>query len=140
MSFPTTLNELHVVLKSADPIDVLHASWETFDLGERAADGVAWRDDFDDIQSLGAAQACSAGRALLPLPETGRPLPLLENPEESVSACAVLLQEVHRALSSLSSESPAGASLRPADLTAAAALAKEAAEALATLRTDQPCT
>ncbi|MGP4112328.1 hypothetical protein ACTWP5_15625 [Streptomyces sp. 4N509B] len=131
----STLNDLHLILKSANPIDVLHASWEVFDLGERAAGDAAWHDGFDEIQALGAAQACSSGRALLPLPRTGRPLHLPGTPEENVNACAELLQAVQRALSSLSSHSEAQ---QPEDLVTAAALAEEAAEALATLRTGEP--
>jgi hypothetical protein len=135
MPSPTTLNDLHLSLKSANPIDVLNAGWEVFDLSERAAGDVTWHDDFDEIQALGAAQACSAGRALLPLPNTGRPLHLPGTPEENVNACAALLKAVHQALTSLPSHSGPH---HPEDIATAAALAKEAAEALSTLRTGEP--
>jgi hypothetical protein len=135
MLSPTTLNDLHLNLRSTNPIDVLNASWEVFDLGERAAGDVVWHHDFDEIQALGAAQACSAGRALLPLPNTGRPLQLPGTPEENANACAALLQAVHQALTSLPFHSEPH---HPEDLATAAALAKEAAEALTPLRTGEP--
>jgi hypothetical protein len=137
MLYATTLNDLRLHLKSTNPIDVLTASWEVFDLGERAAGEIAWHEEFDEIQALGAAQACSAGRALLPLPSTGQPLHLPGTAEENVNACAVLLQAVRRALSSLSPSSHDELH-RPEDLVKAAALAEEAAEALTTLRTGEP--
>jgi hypothetical protein len=136
MPTPTTLKDLHSILQGSPPLDVLNASWEAFDLGQRAADGVVWEEGFDEIRALAAAQTCTAGRALLPLPRNGRPFPLPGPPGESIEACAALLRQVNGALRSLP-QGPEGAyvdSPHPDDLSKVADLAMEAAETLDSLR------
>jgi hypothetical protein len=134
MPAPTTLKDLHSILQGSPPLDVLNASWEAFDLGLRAADGVVWEEGFDEIRALAAAQTCTAGRALLPLPRSGRPFPLPGPPRDSVEACAALLRQVNGALRSLPQGSEGADSLHPDDLIRVADLAMEAAETLDALR------
>ncbi|WP_327278440.1 hypothetical protein OG609_44325 [Streptomyces sp. NBC_01224] len=80
MTTPTPIEDLEAALgaalESAELSGVLAAAWDTFDLVERVADAVTWDGGGDELEAMTAAQACSAGRQLLPLPEHGRPYDL----------------------------------------------------------------
>ncbi|MCX4799841.1 hypothetical protein OG497_39035 [Streptomyces sp. NBC_01242] len=80
MTTPTPIEELETALgaalESAELSGVLAAAWDAFDLVERVADAVTWDGGGDELEAMIAAQACSAGRRLLPLPEHGRPYDL----------------------------------------------------------------
>ncbi|MDT0319313.1 hypothetical protein [Streptomyces millisiae] len=131
MSAPAPLAELHEALRSDQPIEVLDASWEAFDLGAQAADAVAWTDGFDELQSLAAAQICTEGRDMFFPPQTGSPPPLPESRDEALDSCAELLRHVHRALIELSNHPQV-----PTDsVLNAAALAEKAALSLESIRT-----
>ncbi|WP_129840336.1 hypothetical protein [Streptomyces sp. RFCAC02] len=121
---------MHDALGSDQPIDVLNASWEAFDLGERAADAVAWAEGFDELQALYAAERCAAGRAMFFPPQASTSPTLPDPPEEALRAAAELLRHVHRALTALSgnAEVPGETAL------SAAALALEAAQSLESIR------
>ncbi len=132
MPTPASLNDLPAALESTNATAVLAASWEAFDVGQRIADSVDWDDDgVDEIQTVLAAQACTAGRALLPLPRDGRPLPLPEPAADSTAACAEVLRAVHRSLIALAQTF---ASPDNTPLLEAAAFADDAARALDALR------
>lgn len=70
------MNALDDNLASRDPSTVLAGAWDALDLGARVADAITWEETSDELLALTAAQECSAARALLPLPGTGRPVPL----------------------------------------------------------------
>ncbi|MDT0446806.1 hypothetical protein [Streptomyces johnsoniae] len=126
---PASLDDLRPALESTSATEVLHASWEAFDLSLRVADAVTWLDGVDELRALAAARSCAAGRALLPLPQSGRPLPLPEHPAAHTDSCAGVLRDVHRALTDLARAHPTP----DADdevLLDAAALAADAATAL----------
>jgi hypothetical protein len=128
---PSPLDQLRLALRSTEPTDVLTASWEAFDLGQRAADAVVWEDGFDDLQALAAAHACTEARDLLPLPRDGQPIPLPEPPASALADCAAILLATGTALTALSARAGTDTSV----LLDAAGLAEDAAHALVTLRT-----
>ncbi|MCX5338700.1 hypothetical protein [Streptomyces atratus] len=66
---------LGAALAPAELSGVLAAAWDAFDLVERVADAVTWDGGGDELGALIAAQACSAGRRLPPLPEQPGPRP-----------------------------------------------------------------
>jgi hypothetical protein len=72
----TSMNTVDEALASSSPSTVLAAAWDALDFGARVADAVTWDGTGDELLALTAAQACSAARSLLPLPEHGRPIPL----------------------------------------------------------------
>ncbi|ARQ69182.1 hypothetical protein [Streptomyces marincola] len=125
---PESLDTLRPALGSTSTTEVLHASWEAFDLALRVADAVTWLDGVDELRALAAARACAGGRALLPLPRDGRPLPLPRQPAASTRACADVLRDVHRSLTALARARPAPDPDGDA-LLEAAALAEDAATA-----------
>ena len=130
MTIPAPLATLYEALRSDQPTDVLDASWEAFDLGERAADAVAFTDGFDELQALYAAERCTAGRALFFPPQTGDSPPLPEPPEEALKVAAALLRHVHQALTALRSHPQV-----PTDsVLNAAAVAEEAARSLESIQ------
>ncbi|HEY9373105.1 hypothetical protein [Streptomyces sp.] len=121
------------MLGSSEPRQVLAASWDAFDVARRVASTVAWEGGSDELQALAASQSCMAGRALLPLPESGRPLetPVIAAGPEGLDPWVDLLHEVRDALVRLSDEQSAEAR---AVLIEAAGHADAGARALATVR------
>ncbi|WP_329151200.1 hypothetical protein OG275_38225 (plasmid) [Streptomyces niveus] len=71
------MSAVHHLSKALDSANgataVLASAWDAFDLAGQAADAVAWETGSDELQALTAAQACTDARALLPIPQTGRP-------------------------------------------------------------------
>ena len=130
MTVPSPVAYLHDALSSSQPTEILCACWEAFDLGERAADAVAWTEGFDELQALYAAERCTAGRALFFPPQAGESPALPEPPEEALRAAAELLRQVHQALTGLTGhpQVPTESALD------AAALALEAAQSLESIR------
>ncbi|MET9956005.1 hypothetical protein ABZ135_31295 [Streptomyces sp. NPDC006339] len=120
-------------LASFEPQQVLVAAWDAFDVVGRVADAIAWEPEADELHALAAAQACAAGRALLPLPEFGRPMdtPAVAAGPEGLAPWVDLLHQVSAALVRLNDEQSADAR---AVLTEAARHAAVGAEALAAVR------
>ncbi|MFE7751367.1 hypothetical protein [Streptomyces sp. NPDC057428] len=126
----TAMNALDAALASTHPATVLAGAWDALDLGERVADAVTWDEASDDVLALTAAQECSAARSLLPVPETGRPLPLDANEIQAgpggLAPYVALLDRAHGALAGLAAED--------AQLGRAAEHAATAARSLAAVR------
>ncbi|UCM88020.1 hypothetical protein [Streptomyces marincola] len=129
-----SLEDVSAALESADAVEVMTASWEAFNMGERIADAAAFEEGFDELQAAVAAQVCVRGQTLLPLPADGAPVPLPGPPTASADACAVLLRTVHRSLSALARTPEVPDEARDS-LARAASLAEDGAACLSALRT-----
>ncbi|MFG2331033.1 hypothetical protein ACGFMM_15575 [Streptomyces sp. NPDC048604] len=127
------LSETKSMLASSEPRQVLVASWDALDVTRRVASTVTWEAGSDELQALAASQSCMAGRALLPLPGSGRPLEasVIEAGPEGLEPWVELLHEVRDALVRLSDGQSDEAR---AVLVAAAGHADAGAVALATVR------
>ncbi|MCY1655518.1 hypothetical protein AB0K64_29110 [Streptomyces sp. NPDC053741] len=126
----TSMNALDDNLASRDPSTVLAGAWDALDLGARVADAITWEETSDELLALTAAQECSAARALLPLPGTGRPVPLeaseIQAGPGGLAPYAGLLERTYRAL--------AGLAEQDVQLSEAAEHAAAAARSLAAVR------
>ncbi|HEY9373086.1 hypothetical protein [Streptomyces sp.] len=127
------LSDTMNMLASSEPRQVFAAAWEAFDVAGRVADAVTWEVGSDELQALVAAQSCSAGQALLPPPESGRPAetPVLAEGAEGLDPWVDLLRQVEAALVQLSDGQSAEAR---AVLVEAAGHADVGATALAAVR------
>ncbi|MEU8526637.1 hypothetical protein AB0C77_13755 [Streptomyces sp. NPDC048629] len=94
------MSDTRTMLASANPLEVLAAAWDAFDVAHRVASAVTWEDGADELQALVASQSCMDGRTLLPLPESGRPLetPDIAAGPEGLDPWVDLLHEVRDAL------------------------------------------
>lgn len=135
MSLPEVLKPVNVALGSTSRSAVVAAAWEAFDVAERVADAVAFEDGSEELQALVAAQASAAGRSLLPLPESGRPLdvPPLTPGAEGLVPFVNLLRRAQAALERVAAE-PGAEEVSRAVLRQAAGEAGTAAEALLAIR------
>ncbi|WP_331725944.1 hypothetical protein [Streptomyces sp. NBC_01012] len=126
----TSMNTVDEALAASSPSTVLAAAWDALDLGVRVADAVTWDGTGDELQALTAAQACSAARSLLPLPDTGPPIPLeageIQDGPGGLAPYVSLLGRTHGALAALAGTD--------AQLGEAAEHAATAARALAAVR------
>lgn len=106
MPLPDTLKPLDAALDSTDRSQAVAAVWEAFDVAARVADTVAFEDGSDELQALIAAQASAAGRNLLPLPESGRPVdvPSLPPGAAGLAPYASLLSHAQAALERMAGE------------------------------------
>ncbi|MFC5724157.1 hypothetical protein ACFP1Z_28720 [Streptomyces gamaensis] len=99
---PTVMHIVDAGLDSPDLTIVLASAWEAFALGERAADASAWAPGHDEVQALTAAQACAAGRSLLPLPATASVVAeYVPDSEHALLPCADLLLHTRNVLDQL---------------------------------------
>ncbi|MFC7885288.1 hypothetical protein ACFUVV_25930 [Streptomyces sp. NPDC057376] len=100
MSLPNILKPLEDALDSADQSQVLAAAWEAFAAAEWVAHFIAFEEESDEVQALIAAQASTAGRSLLPLPESGHPIDVPPPPPgaDGLTPYATLLRRVQAAL------------------------------------------
>ncbi|MFD9033286.1 hypothetical protein ACFVZW_19355 [Streptomyces sp. NPDC059567] len=122
------LSDTMIALDSSEPRQVLAAAWDAFDVARRVADTITWEAGADELQALAAAQSCAAGRALLPLPESGRPVdtPIVEAGPEGLDPWIDLLHQVDASLARLSdgqSTEARGALVEAAGHAAAGAVA-----------------
>ncbi|PJE97117.1 hypothetical protein CUT44_14135 [Streptomyces carminius] len=124
----SSLADVAAALDGGDRLAVLAASWDAFDAGQQVADAVAWQPGYDELQVLAAAEAATAGRALLPLP-AGRPVALLDH-EAALPECVGVLEKAGRCLAALAE----GGGEDAEALRAAAARAVGAARCLRTAR------
>ncbi|MGW2089693.1 hypothetical protein [Streptomyces sp. NPDC001880] len=136
MTTPTPIEELEAVLGAApEPAElsgVLAAAWDAFDLVGRVADAVTW-DGGDELEAMIAAQACSAGRQLLPLPEHGRPYELPPVPP-GAAALVPHVRLLRLVQAALDRAAAAEAGEGRAVLERAAGHARSGADALAAVR------
>ncbi|MFJ4781272.1 hypothetical protein [Streptomyces sp. NPDC088762] len=70
----SALRELDSRLDSEDTAVVLAAVWDVFGVATELCDSITFEEGSDELQAMLAAQKCSAGRDLLPLPEVGAPV------------------------------------------------------------------
>jgi hypothetical protein len=135
MSLTDVLKPVAVALDSTSRSEVVAAAWEAFDVAERVADAIAFEDGSDELQALVAAQASAAGRSLLPLPESGRPLdvPAPSPGTEGLAPYVDLLRRAQAALERVAAGPGAEEDSR-AVLRQAAGEAGTAAEALLVTR------
>ncbi|MGC8923527.1 hypothetical protein AB7952_33430 [Streptomyces sp. PG2] len=135
MSLTDVLKPVAVALDSTSRSEVVAAAWEVFDVAERVADAIAFEDGSDELQALVAAQASAAGRSLLPLPESGRPLdvPPPTSGAEGLAPYVDLLRRAQAALERVAAGPGAEEDSR-AVLRQAAGEAGTAAEALLVTR------
>ncbi|WP_395575776.1 hypothetical protein [Streptomyces sp. BK79] len=101
MSLPHVLKPLDAALDATDRSEAMAAAWEAFAVAEQVADAVAFEEGGDELQALVAAQASAAGRSLLPLPGSGRPVDVVPRPSPGADGLAPyveLLRHVQAAL------------------------------------------
>ncbi|MEU2134149.1 hypothetical protein [Streptomyces sp. NPDC018352] len=137
MTTPTPIEELEAALgptpNPAELSGVLAAAWDAFDLVGRVADAVTWDGGGDELEAMVAAQACSAGRQLLPLPEHGRPYDLPPVPP-GAAALVPHVQLLRLVQAALDRVAAAEAGEGRAVLERAAGHARSGADALAAVR------
>ncbi|MFD9410152.1 hypothetical protein ACFWBN_24515 [Streptomyces sp. NPDC059989] len=124
----TAINVLDSQLDSEDAAAVLAAAWDVLEMTTGLCDAIAFDEGSDELQAMVAAQKCSEGRDLLPLPTTGGPV--TAPPPEPGAAGLVpyvrLLEHVGGALARLAagrSEAEAQGLGRAGELAAGAAAA-----------------
>ncbi|MGZ3113531.1 hypothetical protein [Streptomyces sp. H62] len=100
MPLPDVLKPLDAALDSTDRSEAMAAAWEALAVAEKVADAVAFEEGGDELQALIAAQASAAGRSLLPLPSTGRPVDVPPPPPgaQGLAPYVELLRHVQAAL------------------------------------------
>lgn len=133
----TMINALDSQLDAEDAAAVLAAAWDVFSLTTELCDAITFDEDSDELQAMVAAQQCSEGRDLLPLPSTGGPVtPPPPAPGAAGLAPYVrLLEHVREALARLTETgAEAGSDVQGLDLGRAGQLAADAAVALAAVR------
>lgn len=132
----SALMELEAQLDSEDTVAVLSAVWDVFTVATEVADAITFEEGSDELQAMMAAQQCTAGRDLLPLPQSGRPV------EVTVPAPGAaglepyvrLLEHAQRSLVRLAATADSVGEGAERALSAATTLASRAAAALAAVR------
>ncbi|MFD5299601.1 hypothetical protein ACFWJU_30915 [Streptomyces mutabilis] len=134
MSLPDRLKPLDAALESTDRAQIMAAAWEAFAVAERVADDAAFEEGGDELQAMIAAQASAAGRSLLPLPGSGRPVdvPPLSPGAEGLAPYVELLRHVQAALEHAAAEPGTEEGSREAVREAAGKAATAAGALLAT--------